>query len=251
MDDIDDRESLLAFVKNRQWFYAYTLPDGTIIQVPPALQALHDSRRDMMRDVLRSYYGERLASVRAVDLACHQGFFSFELAKLCRAVEGIDVNGDSLGGARAIARLNVVSNVTFRQADIMTLPARSIAPAEIVLMFGLIYHVEDPMRLLRLAAEITQEVLLIETQLLPLELETNIEWGSASHFRAIRGLFALVDDQDNSEGGVTSLALVPSTNALRVALTAMGFRRVDVLSPPAGAPEQLQRGRRAVLAAYR
>jgi hypothetical protein len=134
--------------------------------------------------------------------------------------------------------------------DVFALEA-STTPADFTLLYGLLYHLEDPLRVLRVASSLYRDTLLIETQLAGREVDGKIDWGQYMHFRDIRGLFYLVDNQDNHEGGPTNMALVPSVEALRWSLSRMGFNRVELLLPPAGGAEQLVRGSRGVSAAFR
>jgi hypothetical protein len=242
----------MAQVASRRWFYEFDLPWGGRTPSPgPETVHLHETRMAMMCEVIKARFGDRLGDIECLDLACHEGWFSFELGRLTRSVRGIDSSSYNIAGAQLIKRAQDHDNVTFIETDMLELEPSSTKPADFVLLYGLMYHLEDPMRALRVASSLCRDTLLIETQLPGLELTGKIEWGRHDSFRDIRGIFYLVDDQDNYEGGPTDMALVPSLAALRWALSRMGFARVELVPPPAGGAEQLVRGSRGVIAAYR
>ena len=245
-------DELKRRIASRQWFYEFDLPWEERTPSPgPATKHLHDTRMSMMREVITARFGDRLSKIDCIDLACHEGWFSFELARLTRAVRGFDFNAHNIAGADLMEDAQGCGNVTFVEMDILDLEPSTTQPADFVLLYGLIYHLEDPMRALRVASSLCLDTLLIETQLSGLDLVGRIEWGRHESFRDIRGLFYLVDDQDNYEGGPSDMALVPSIEALRWALSRMGFARVELVPPPADGAEQLVRGRRGVMVAYR
>ena len=83
--------------------------------------------------------------------------------------------------------------------------------ADFVLCFGLLYHVENPIQILRKLATLTKRALCIETQVLPINLTGSIEDGSYLWQRDLNGIFGLcVDYSESPEGGLTDLSLVPS-----------------------------------------
>jgi tRNA (mo5U34)-methyltransferase len=215
------------------------------------VDALHEARRGMMTSALTRRFGANLSQRTALDLACHQGYFSCALSELVKSVTCLDVSARSLADAQRMAAVLGHSNLSFVRGDVQEVDESTIQPADIVLMYGLIYHIEDPLRLLRRASRWCHDMLLIETQLAPFEYAGRIEWGSYNHFHDVRGLYALVDDQDNPEGGVTSMALVPSFGALHAFLTKIGFTHAVLLESPDDSAEQLARGQRGVIAAYR
>jgi 23S rRNA (cytosine1962-C5)-methyltransferase len=62
---------------------------------------------------------ERYGSGRALDCFCATGGFALHLARACQSVEGIDSSKPALEIARNNAQLNGLSNVAFREADVL------------------------------------------------------------------------------------------------------------------------------------
>ena len=130
----------------------------------------------------------------------------------------------------------------------------SLGTFDLTLCFGLLYHLENPMRTAALHA-LTGEMLLLETQVVA-EVEGVAEWGSREWTRPFQGVLAVIDEsgeyaQGNQETGSTPVVTCPSPNALRFLLHAAGFREVTFLDPPAGAYEQLARRQRVIVRALR
>ena len=123
---------------------------------------------------------------------------------------------------------------------------------DFVLMYGLLYHVQDPVGMLQQAARLARRFLCIETQVLPFNVVGNVEDGHHLAVRNIHGLFGLVEDYpDGREGGVTSFAMVPSVEGLVWLLHKLGFADVRVAKPEPGDYEQYLRGHRVMIFAAR
>lgn len=240
------------------WFYSFQFPGGvsTTSKIPQEVQAIFETRREMMETALREHFGPRLSTVRAVDVGCHEGYYAFALRKLGVAeVLGIDYREENLRRARFVAEQQEVSAVRFLQADVEELNPASLGTFDLTLCFGLLYHLENPMRVLRRLYALTGEVLLLETQVVA-EVEGAAEWGSREWTRPFQGVLAVIDEtgeyaQGNQETGSTPVVTCPSPNALRFLLHAAGFREVTFLDPPPGAYEQLARRQRVIVRALR
>src|SRR5207244_4262164 len=138
--------------------------------------------------------------------------------------------------------------------DIVHLDPRGLGKFDLTVLFGLLYHVYDPVGVLRLARALTKSVCVIETQIAP-NLSGQTDWGSYRYSRELIGCFGVVDETDtlaaqNREASLTPISLVPSLPALLHTLKAVGFTRVEVVPPPPDAYEQLAYGKRVVVAAF-
>src|SRR6476660_5601097 len=83
----DLEETALA----QKWFYRFTLPSGrtTELYIPDDVELIHQTRREMMLQALDPVFAAP-GDLTAIDFASHQGFFSFELARRCRQVLGLE-----------------------------------------------------------------------------------------------------------------------------------------------------------------
>lgn len=242
------------WILERTWFYEFTLPSGktTRTNIPPEVLKIHTTRLTMMWAVLEPLFGPRLHRASCIDFASHEGFFSIHLAQRCEFVRGFERNKESLDASRRIAAALGVANLAFLEADVNNLDPSAHEPADIVLMYGLLYHLENPLGVLRKAAALTRRVLLVETQTTVLDLGGNIDWGYHLWQKELHGIFGVVQGDPNTrEGGTSDIVLVPSRQALLWMLRKLGFSRVEVVIPPSDAYEQILTGRRIVVAAYR
>ena len=124
---------------------------------------------------------------------------------------------------------------------------------DVVLMYGLLYHLENPVGAIRLARALARRICLVETQVAP-GFTGPIEWGSSQWTKTVAGSFAVIEEADSEHfetvPGAMPVVLVPSLEALLYVMRRAGFSRVEVVTPPAGAYEQFVRGKRVVVAGY-
>jgi len=239
----------LAAAKNRTWFYRFELPDGTqtTSDIPAEVDQIHKSRRDKLRWVIAELVDDSSRS-DALDLASHEGYFSVELARHFSSVRGLEIRDESIEAARLITRAMGAGNVSYQKADLQTMRSSDCEPADFVLLYGLLYHLENPIHTLRLASELSRKYILIETQIFPYDVAGKVEDGHYRWQRDVHGVFCLsMDDTANREGGSTDIALVPSLNALLHLMRTFGFRHVEVLASPEDDYEQFRRGSRVVV----
>ena len=245
----NDPFGLLQAVKDRVWFYEFELPDGTRTRtnIPAEVALIHTSRREKLRRVIREYIPD-VASLSAVDFASHEGYFSIELGRHFAAVRGLEIRRESIEAARLVTKALGMRNVTYSEADLQRMPHDEALCADLVLVYGLIYHLENPIHALRLAAGLSRRHILIETQVFPYDVSGRIEDGHYLWQRAVHGVFSLSGDYSTTrEGGSTDLALVPSLSALLFLLRSFGFQTLHVLEADANDYEQFRRGSRVVV----
>jgi tRNA (mo5U34)-methyltransferase len=239
----------LSTVKERVWFYEFELPDGSLSRtdLPADVLQMHTSRRDKLRRVIGEYV-ENASTLTALDIASHEGYFSVELARHFQSVHGIDIRPESLAAAEKMTEALGVPNVHFTQADLTEMSFDQSFQADFVLVFGLLYHLENPVQAIRLASQLSKKHILIETQVFPFNMTGMLEDGHYLWQREIHGMFSLsVDYSDRREGGSTNICLVPSLNALLFLLREFGFQNLQVLKPDPDDYEQFLRGARVVI----
>ena len=248
MDNAFDR------VLNRQWFYSYELPDGrrTSTYHDGKLDSIHDTRWTMLNGVLDDRFSHDNESLNAIDLACHQGYFAVKLAQSgFGAVKAIDARESHIDDSRLIAGVYGLGNLEFERADLFELDTEATGAFDLVLMFGLLYHLENPIGALRIARALTRDTCVIETQVVP-GLSGFVDYGSYQYVRPLKGSFGVIDETDDTQGpeaSITGICLVPSIEALVWTLYKVGFDHVEILDPPADAYEQLLHRKRVMVVA--
>ncbi|WP_165222100.1 class I SAM-dependent methyltransferase [Affinirhizobium pseudoryzae] len=237
-------------VKNRTWFYQFDLPDGsqTTTDVPPAVLPIHIARRDKLRRIIKQYVPDS-GDLIAYDFASHEGYYAIELARHFKQVRGFEIRQQSLEAAQLITDVLKLRNLEYCRADLQVMQYDPSQTADFVLLYGLIYHLENPVHTLRLASQMTRKHILIETQIFPYDMSGLIEDGAYSNQRRVEGVFGLVPDYAaRREGGSTDIALVPSLNALLFLMREFGFATIQVL--PSGEDEYEQFTRRMRVLIY-
>jgi ubiquinone/menaquinone biosynthesis C-methylase UbiE len=239
----------------RPWFYRFALPSGAVTGSEHAndILAIHDTRWAMAEALLQREFPEGAARASAVDLACHQGWFSLKLREFgFGRVHGIDARAEHVEDARLIAEATGAQQVAFSRGDVHALSPAIVDAHDLVLCFGLLYHLENPVGALRVARALCKQVCLIETQVAPGQTGV-VDYGSYRFVKPIEGSFVIVDETDETHGPEAStlgISLIPSLEALHFILRKVGFSRVEQLPVPEDGYEQLKYGKRVVLAAW-
>lgn len=241
----------------KEWFYPFVLPNGQTVPSTHQhqLDLIHDTRTKMMNEFIHQHFGSTLPeSTTAIDLACHQGWFSSQLVKLgFDPVLATDARDNHIADAKLIFEaLDQSGKIQTLQSDVHALDANILGQFDLVLCFGLIYHLENPIGALRKAFSLCKNVCLIETQIAPGQNGV-VDYGSYRFVKQIEASFVVIDETHETHGPEAStqgICLIPNLEGLIWILKKIGFSRIDVLPVPADGYEQLLYGKRAMLAAY-
>jgi len=242
-------------ILGKTWFYRFTLPSGKVTPTydDGALDQIHESRLAMLDSVVRARFGATLAGHNAIDIACHQGWFATKLAQWqADDVLAIDARSEHVADTTLIRDTLQLSNLRVQQSDVHALDADKLGRFDLVLMLGLIYHLENPVGALRQARALTRQVCVVETQIVP-GMTGVVDYGSYRFVRPLKGSFGIIDETEETHGPETSttgICLVPSLEALFWIMRKVGFDRVELVPPPADAYEQLRYGKRVMVAGY-
>lgn len=245
----------LAQVRARSWFYQFDLPDGSTTRsyLPPGVEEIHGTRLRMLWTALAPIVGEAWERTSFVDVASHQGFFATHVARRgARDVLAIDARAAHVADTALMAEVYGLANLRVMQGDVDELRASDLGTFDVTLLLGLLYHVENPVRVLRLARALTRRACVIETQIVP-NMTGVVDWGAYTFQRPMVGTFAIIDETDEThapEASTSGICLCPSYEALTWVLRKVGFARVERIPAPAGAYEQLASGKRVMVVAH-
>ncbi|NWG46451.1 MAG: TIGR04290 family methyltransferase [Alphaproteobacteria bacterium] len=103
-----------------------------------------------------------LTGLRALDIGCNAGFYSFELARAGAEVVGIDHDPHYLAQARWAGTQFGLPGVSFRQQQVYDL-ARTTERFHLVLFMGVFYHLRYPLLALDILARLEPEWLVFQT----------------------------------------------------------------------------------------
>ncbi len=246
--------TLIEQAHSREWFYSYDLPDGSTTPTyhGAEIQAIHNTRWQMLQSCLDERLGKTRNGLTALDLASHQGWFAVKMAQAGFAsVSGIDARESHIGDSRLISEIYGLDHLSFTQGDIHALDPGQLGQFDVVLMLGLLYHLENPIGALRTCRALCSKLCIIETQIVP-GISGYVDYGSYQYVRPLKGSFGIIDetaDTHGPEASITGICMVPSLDALLWILRKVGFSDVSVLEPPEDAYEQLRYHKRVMVAA--
>ena len=240
-------------VLDKTWFYDFELPDGSHTRryEDGALDLIHDTRLRMLDQALGKQWPGGISGRSALDIACHQGYFSVQLARRGFAqVTAVDARADHVADVELITSAIGESRVRAQQCDVHALSTEAVGgPFDLVLCFGLLYHLENPIGALRRAREMCSGLCVVETQVVP-NLSGNVDWGSYRYVKPLMGSFGIIDETYETHGmeaSVTGICLAPSTEGLIWIMEKVGFKDVTLLPCPDDGYEQLRFGKRVMV----
>ena len=135
------------------WYHSIELPDGQVIQ---GLQTLEQLRLRLAQFPVPA----DLTGKRVLDIGAWDGWFSFEMEKRGAQVLAIDSAEHT---QFRVARELLGSKVDYQIADICRLSSRDIGRFDIVLFFGVLYHLKHPMLALETVCDLTTDMAFIES----------------------------------------------------------------------------------------
>lgn len=212
---IDKREKARLVESVPFWWHTIDMGDGVVTpgHVNKEWQAS-----------LMSAIPADLRGKKALDIGCWDGAFSFECAKRGAEVHAIDnrqmeafvssrygITYDGLSGFM-LARQLLGSSVRFREMDLYDL-RRSAEQYDLVLLFGVLYHLKDPLSALEIVSSLTKGGLLLESHFIA-------EGDPTPVMRLYRGS-ELNNDPTNYWG--------PNIACIKAMLQAVGFQEARVL----------------------
>jgi len=240
-------------IADKTWFYRFELPDGTQTKryEDGALDPIHDTRLSMLDDALNDCWPNGVTGKSALDIACHQGYFSVELAKRgFEPITAVDARADHIEDVKLITAGVGQPQIRAQQCDVHALSTEAVGgPFDLVLCFGLLYHLENPIGALRRAREMCSGLCVVETQVVP-NMSGPVDWGSYRYVKPLMGSFGIIDETYETHGmeaSVTGICLAPSTEGLMWIMEKVGFRDVKLLKCPEDGYEQLRFGKRVMV----
>ena len=143
----------------------------------------------------------------ALDAGCGVGAFSHFLAELGLEVTAFDRRSENVAEAQRRHQ-----NICFVQGDIEDPIIRELGPFDLVLCFGLLYHLENPFSAIRNLYALTAKMLIIESMTTPDSFP----------------MASLVDEVCSEDQSANYIAYVPSQPGLAKMLYRAGFPYVYI-----------------------
>lgn len=138
------------------WTTAMRLPDGRVLGVPGKRGAVTEGR-DFRVQALADRFDT--ADARILELGCHEGNHTVQLAEIAREVVGVEVRPANVVCALVRLFLHDARNARIVLADVRDLDDR-LGHFDILFHVGVLYHLCDPVEHLFQIAELADVILL-------------------------------------------------------------------------------------------
>jgi len=150
-----DERNLIKKINSRPWYHRIEIRPGIITP------GINDSFANLkLLDLPNDCSG-----LKVLDLGTRDGFFAFEMERRGADVIAVDYMDRRETGFQVAAEL-LNSHVNFKRKNIYQLTAKKYGTFDIVLFLGLIYHLPDPMRALRIARSLCKGYLFLESHVI-------------------------------------------------------------------------------------
>ena len=246
-------DALAQELNGPAFIYPWRLRDGSDVNLAVAeLESVHRTRAEMIESRVRAALAEAGPDAVALDLACNEGWFAHRLLEWgASRVVAIDIREPTIRRATALRDHFGIpaEKLEFRLADVFELDPAAVGTYDVVFVLGLIYHVENPMGVLRLARACTRGLCVVESQLTQ-QVDPIVHGnGRAGKFHESEGSFAVViETGDNTLASTgTVMSLVPNRTALVQMAHMAGFADVEFAVAHEGHNPQYLRGDRAAI----
>ena len=240
------------------WMYPWRLaPDVAVDLGDSELPSIHATRAEMIEPVVRAALAAAGPDATVLDLGCNEGWFAHRALEWGAArVVGLDVREANIRRATLLRRHFEIEpdRMQFEQANVLELDPARLGTFDVVLVLGLIYHLENPVGGLRVARALARGTAVVESQLTAHDEPIRYGWGETGVFRSAPGHWAaFVEPADQqrddgnplaSFGGIVSL--IPNRTALLEAMEVAGMRDVRMLDAPAHLNPQYVEGHRGI-----
>ncbi len=157
------------------WEWGYNL--GGVLVRPHNLkhEALQKLKVDYVFDGIRSILGSSdeeekpLSGLRILDVGCGEGIFSIAAKQLgAQYVLGLEPRKEKVEQARFISGALGLEQIEFKPMNIWDI-TEDIGQFDITLFIGVLYQLDRPFEALCRLAEVTKDIIVVDTELIPLD----------------------------------------------------------------------------------
>lgn len=250
-----DKEELRAAIERLAPFHhAIDLPYGLSTFVASASR--QERERTRMKTLLDHSWTSTLAACggtlrgkRVLDIACNCGGFAVHAARAeADYVLGIDIEPHYIKQANLVKEAVSIPGLEFQQLDLMELNPSKHGKFDLVLCFGILYHLENPVMALKRISAVTSNVIVVDTTLMKVPIINRVldRW-PLWHMRRVSNPGANAMNITTSRWRPKEFCqFSPNASAVTNLLEYSGFKTVERLKPKAGGLEKrYYDGRRA------
>jgi SAM-dependent methyltransferase len=170
----------------------------------PAQADFMAARREFLGRFLPQWK-QKLGLRTVLDVGCGVGYFAASLRDMGFEVSAVDAREANITEARRRH-----PGIAFHVADVEDPQLTALGPFDVVLSFGLLYHLENPFRTMRILQALTGKLLLVESICLPQETP----------------MLLLFDEPAGEDQSLRAVSCYPSEGALIKMAFRSGFPHV-------------------------
>ena len=149
--------------KYPEWYHTFDLGYGIKTQgIWRATEGMEERKHNVLYPVL-DLCGGSFKGKTILDIGCNEGFWSFEaLRHGADCVVGIDGRSIFVQKANFLRNVYGFHNVEFKHLTAYQI-SKELGDFDIVFFFGVLYHLSEPVNVLRRIHSITRELLVVDT----------------------------------------------------------------------------------------
>ncbi|MFN2238744.1 MAG: DUF1698 domain-containing protein [Thermoanaerobaculia bacterium] len=230
-ETITDRAEIERLIREHgRWWHEIELAPGI---VTPG----DDSNRMKLPILDEIGFPRDMRGLRALDLGCSDGYFSFEMEKRGADVVAVDFVPENYTGF-AVARKILGSSVEYRMDNVYNLAPESYGAFDIVLFMGVLYHLRNPLGGLDAIRSVTREGGRMFVGTMMIDEHFQLPDGTVTTLAALNPLLGDVPiwqayPRDSLNGDFTN-CFAPNRQALIAALEEAQFRVEQVATVSMG-----------------
>ncbi len=222
------REEILATIERLQpWFHRIDLGGGLFTKTESVMGEPVDHPAGPWQ-VIGRCVPEDLSGKSVLDVGCNAGFYAIEAKRRgARRVLGVDGQRQHVRQA-VFVRKALGLDIEYRRMNVYELTRRTVGEFDVTLALGLIYHLKHLVLALENLYEVTRELLVVETAIMPPERTPESFTHPLGQARMRLHALAYVENPPEAKEQVYNWFL-PGVEGLLALLRNTGFDEVEVV----------------------
>ena len=222
------REEMLAELERLQpWFHRIDLGGGLFTKTESVMGEPVDHPAGPWQTIQKCL-PEDLTGKSVLDVGCNAGFYAIE-ANRRGAARVLGVDGQRQHVRQAVfVRKALGLDIEYRRMNVYELTRRAVGEFDITLALGLLYHLKHLVLALENLYQVTRELLVIETAIMPPERTPESFTHPLGEAEMRLHALALVENPPEAKEQVFNWFL-PGVESLRALLRNTGFSETEVV----------------------
>ena len=222
------KEEILAELERLQpWFHRIDLGGGLYTKTESVMGEPVDHPAGPWETIGRCLPAD-LSGKSVLDVGCNAGFYAIE-AKRRGAARVLGVDGQRQHVRQAVfVRKALGLDIEYRRLNVYELTRESVGEFDVTLALGLIYHLKHLVLALENLYEVTRELLVVETAIMPPERTPESFRHPLGEAEMLLHALAFVENPAGAKEQVFNWFL-PGVGALAALLRGTGFGEVEVV----------------------